>query len=201
MKECYNSSFWDITTSCNDLCIGWMLMASPSLSLVEQKPQQTNCQPYQQDSQQQPERLAPAWQRCPAVVVIVRLRLYSSVRHRGRKLTTYAHRHFNPILQSGGLWPRKSQSVSSRESAHRVRVPQKQILALSRLQHELWDADARWRVAIEHDGGGHHLGLLTPTLRLRWHHHIQASSWGKSRQVIGFSWNQHIFKIWQLLIS
>lgn len=47
-----------------------MLLVSPPLSLVEQKPQQTDTQTHQQEAQHHPRRLAlPAW-RLAAVAVI-----------------------------------------------------------------------------------------------------------------------------------
>lgn len=70
----------------------------------------------------------------------------------------------------------KVKSVSSRETAHSVRLPYKQILAFVRLQLELGDADACRGVTVEHDGGRRHFGFLTPTRGLRGHHHIQVSS-------------------------
>lgn len=65
--------------------------------------------------------------------------------------------------------------VSSRQ-ADGLRVPHKQVLALVRLQHELGDADACRRAAVEHYGGRRHLGPLAAAGGVRRHHHLQGRS-------------------------
>lgn len=126
-----------------------MLSVSPSLSLVEQQSQQTDSQTHQQEAQHPPHRLAPPGQSWNvAVVVIVRLRIHSSAgKEKSRTYLRYLKstsavwsKNYNP-----DVWWTVGLSVTvfySREAAHGVGVPHKQILAFIRLQHELWDADA-----------------------------------------------------------
>lgn len=95
----------------------------------------------------------------------------------------------------------KSGDVYSHQPTHGFCVPHKQVLAVVRLQQELWDADADRRAAVERDGGVDGSVLLVVALRVRGNENVQVSSWRRQAKTLGLTFKDFLWLSNNLLFA